>query len=554
MSDVEKLPADGGKELPPPIKTPRPKLTDASLILTIVAMLALLGLGFCVWRFNLTGDFALGNVLLVGFALLAMLTLVLWASIFAFRGFARLIPPVMLLLLVASPFAFLRIREVGGEMIPVFTWRFAPDPDELLEIPAAANLDESEDGVDLTTTTPDDFEQFPGPNGRMHVQHVELAKNWDANPPKLKWKQVIGAGWSTFAVVNGFAVTMEQRGPQELVTCYEVETGKLQWSHGVEARYDTILGGVGPRATPTIFAGRVYANGATGILRCLDGATGELIWQKDILAELDIAPVHDAKAILYGRSNSPLVYGNLVVVAGGANNAGDAAALIAFNNETGEVAWRGGHEQIGYATPVLATLDGIEQVVTVSESTVSGHDAADGHELWKFSWPGGSAGDSNNSQPIPLPNNRLFVSKAYGVGAAVVEVKASAAGKWNVEEIWASSTVLKTKFTNVVIHEGYAYGLSDGILQCVDVKNGESQWKKGRYHQGQVLGVGDVLLVMHETKGDVAMVELSPAGYNQLGKFNALDSTKVWNHLALYGNVLLVRDAQTMACWELPAK
>ena len=348
---------------------------------------------------------------------------------------------------------------------------------------------------------------------------------------------------------------MEQRGEQELVTCYEIATGKLQWSHGVKTRYDTVLGGVGPRATPTIDEqGMVYANGATGILRCIDGNTGKLVWQKDILKEIGVSKSHDAAAVMYGRSNSPLRYGEYVVVAGGAGPENEnAASLVAFNAATGDLAWRGGDDQIGYASPILGKLDGEEQVITVNEATASGHDPTNGKKLWQFPWghPGASAADSNNSQPIVVGEDELFVSKSYGVGAAVMQIFKSDSGDWSVSEIWSDTSVLKTKFTNVIINDGYVYGLSDGILECVDLSTGDRQWKKGRFHQGQILGVGSVILVINEKSGEITMVEMSPDSYRKLGEFEALDTSKVWNHLALHGKYLLVRDAQTAACWEL---
>jgi len=530
-----------------------------SLTAALLIMVGSITLGVVIRVFNLFGDFGLANVLLLIFTFLGVLAPVTWLSLFACRGWKRLLPHTVLLLLMAAPFIPFKIREVGGEMAPIFALRFAPDPDETLEIPPQTADQDAVPRVDLTTTTANDFPRFLGPGGKQHVEHVRLRPNWENYPPQLIWRQPIGAGWSAFAAVNGFAITMEQRGPQELVTCYDVETGELLWSHGIEARYQTVLGGIGPRATPTIHEGKVYANGATGVLRCLDGATGELLWQVDLLEALDIPPEYDAKAVAYGRSNSPLVYDNMVVVPGGAGPktqklTEDATTLVAFNKETGQLLWRGGHEQIGYASPVLTTLDGVRQVVSVNESSVSGHDALDGRELWKFPWPGSSSTESNNSQPVPLGDNRIFVSKAYGVGSAVFEVEQTPSGKWTAEVVWHEPTLLKTKFTNVVVDDGYIYGLSDGILECVEAATGRRMWKKGRFHQGQILGVGDVLLVMDETSGEVSMVDMTPRGYENLGTFAALESNKVWNHLALYGKHLLVRDAQTAACWELPTK
>src|SRR4029078_7871923 len=127
-----------------------------------------------------------------------------------------------------------------------------------------------------------DFPQFLGPQRSCWIPGPELARDWSKQPPKLVWKRPIGAGWSAFSAVNGYAVTMEQRGAEEWVTCYEVATGEPVWGQAIEARHENPMGGVGPRATPTIHRGRVYALGATGVLRCLDGASGKLLWSDDV--------------------------------------------------------------------------------------------------------------------------------------------------------------------------------------------------------------------------------------------------------------------------------
>src|SRR5205807_4314259 len=136
--------------------------------------------------------------------------------------------------------------------------------------------------IDLTTTTAEDFPHFLGPERSCWLPGPALARDWSTQPPKVIWKQPIGAGWSAFSAVNGYAVTMEQRGAEEWVTCYEIATGKPIWGHAIETRHENPMGGVGPRGTPTIHQGRVYALGATGILRCLDGATGKLLWSDDL--------------------------------------------------------------------------------------------------------------------------------------------------------------------------------------------------------------------------------------------------------------------------------
>ncbi|HPM82035.1 MAG TPA: PQQ-like beta-propeller repeat protein [Candidatus Anammoximicrobium sp.] len=446
---------------------------------------------------------------------------------------------------LAAAVACLRIEQVSGDLVPRLVFRWQPDADQRLARPAAATAD-----VDLQTTTPEDFPQFLGPRRDAHLTGIRLDRNWQVRPPRLLWRQAIGAGWSTFAAVNGFAVTMEQRGDEELVTCYEVATGTMRWFHAVPARHHTVLGGAGPRATPTIHEGRVYALGATGVLRCLDGATGRPVWIEDLLARIGVTAEEDLDAIAWGRSNSPLIVDDLVVVPLGGPAQGPWVSLAAFDKATGRLVWTGGDCQASYSSPVLATIAGRRQILIVNQGYVSGHDPASGAQLWKHPWPGSSRGDASVSQVVPAPNDRLLLSKGYGVGAKLLQVSRNGPDQWQVAEVWSNSRVLRTKFCNVVVLGDHVYGLSDGILECVEVAGGRRVWKAGRYAMGQILGAGDLLVVQAES-GEVALVEATPAEHRELGRLAALEG-KTWNNPSLYGRYLLLRNAEQAACYELP--
>jgi outer membrane protein assembly factor BamB len=307
----------------------------------------------------------------------------------------------------------------------------------------------------------------------------------------LLWRIDVGAAWSAFAAVNGYAVTMEQRGDDELVTCYEIATGRLQWFHAVATRHQTVMGGVGPRSTPTIHEGKVYTLGATGMLHCLDGATGQVVWQDDILKRLGLTPRQDLQGIAWGRSASPLIVDNLVVVPWGGPAAGTKISLAAYDKDTGEVVWTGGEHQAAYASPTLATLAGVRQILSVNQDMVTSHDPATGSVLWQVPWPGNSASNASVSQPVALPGDRVLLTKGYGINAKLLQIRRAEGDGWSVDEIWNAPRVLQTKFTNAVVLDEYAYALSDGILQCVRLADGRRQWRGGRYGQGQVLAVGE---------------------------------------------------------------
>lgn len=450
----------------------------------------------------------------------------------------------------------LRIERVSGDLVPEFNWRWAPARDRLLGKAATTTGDAAP-----WTTTPADFPRFLGPDGRCGLDAPALDPDWEARPPRLVWRRPIGAGWSGFATCGDHAVTLEQRGDEEVIACYAIATGAPEWTVSVPARHETILGGVGPRSTPTIHDGMVYATGATGWLHAIDGPTGRVVWRKNILDDLGIDADAHAAAVAWGRAGSPLVTDSLVIVPAGGPRpkpaAGEAenVALVAYDRTTGQRRWTAGDEQISYVTPALVRFGGREQVVSVDEAHVAGYDPADGRRLWQAEWPGHSNSDASCSQAVPLDDSRFFVSKGYGIGAAVFEIDpvsraAADTLPWGIREVWRQPQLLKTKFTNVAIYEGHAYGLSDGILECVRLTDGRRAWKGGRYGQGQVLRVGGMLIVQAES-GDVVLVEASPKKHVARAKLAAI-AGQTWNNPCLVGSRLLVRNAEEAACYELP--
>jgi outer membrane protein assembly factor BamB len=518
-------------------KKPRRWRTD---LMFTVAVLAAAGAGL-LWVATLTideWDYDHQNVFTIGIISGAVLVLGLWFLIRASirRLWKVLIPVGTLALLVGS----LRIENATGDMHIQLAWRWSPRPDQL--------LDKAEPQTTVTAPaeaapTGRDYPRFLGADGRAAVRGLPLETDWKNHPPKQLWRQPIGAGWSAFAVVGPYAVTQEQRDEEELVVCYELTSGKILWSHADLVRFIDLVGvgGVGPRATPTIHEGKVYTQGATGILNCLELSTGQLHWSRNIIEE------NQAPQIEWGRSGSPLVVDHMVVVsAGGPNN----RSLVAYDRETGERIWSAGSDRASYASPIVATLDDVWQVVTVNEDHVRGHRLDDGEPLWDFDWPGSSSSDANTSQPVALDSNRVFISKGYQDGCAVFDVRRDANGRFRAELIWRAPTLLKTKMTNVVIHDGHLYGLSGGILECVQIDQLKQRWKGGRYGHGQIMLVDDYLLVVTE-KGAVAIAEATPKEHVELARFQALKG-KTWNNPAIAGPYLLVRNHLEAACYELP--
>lgn len=387
-----------------------------------------------------------------------------------------------------------------------------------------------------------DMPRFMGPAGDGSLPEPAWQTDWQAHPPREVWRQPVGLGWSGFAVVGRRAITQEQREEQECVTCYDIATGALLWSHADRALFEEGMGGGGPRATPTVDAARglVFTLGGTGLLNCLDLKTGAVKWMRDILKETA------SPSPKWGKSSSPLLVGNLVVCSGGDTG----ASLIAFQADTGAVAWQGGTDGGSYNSPVLMKLAGREQIVTINYQSVTGHDPADGKVLWTFPWPGEFP---KVCQPAAAGPDRLLITASYAMKSRLLEIKPGAAGGSPLQcmEIWSSS-VPRTKFSSPSIVGGHAYALDEGTLACVDLSTGERVWREGRYGFGQHVLVGGRWLLIQSERGPVALVKASPEKLEETSRLDAL-SSKTWNPPTLAGRWLLLRNDTEMVCYELPA-
>jgi outer membrane protein assembly factor BamB len=347
----------------------------------------------------------------------------------------------------------------------------------------------------------------------------------------------VGAAWSAFAVEGDVVVTQEQHGEDEQVVAYDASTGRVLWRHSDRARYATVIAGVGPRATPTIHEGRVYAMGATGILNALRVQDGQRLWTRRVLEE------NGSSNLEWGTSASPLVdEGRVIVTPGGK----DGRSLVAYSAATGEPLWAAGSDRQSYSSATIAVLAGRRQILVLNGPSVAGHDAATGALLWQKPWP---AQQPNVAQPLPLPGDRVLFSAGYGVGSKLYALAASPDGSVTASLIWESPR-LKAKFANAFFYDGFVYGLDDGVFTCLDPQDGQRKWRAGRYGHGQAILAGGLFLIQAED-GEVVLVEPKPEGLEELGRFTAFE-TKTWNPPALAGNRLYLRNDREAAAYELP--
>lgn len=443
------------------------------------------------------------------------------------------------LLVAVASVAAIRKVDFGGDMGPIVEFRWEPDPRDVLDA-----YRRGEAAAPAETVAPliaDDPSDYPEYRNRLRdgVAHgPALSRDWKARPPREVWRHPCGGGYAGFAVAGGRAVTVEQRRDDEVIVCYDAVSGRELWAHAYRAHFHDPRA-EGPMATPTLAGGAVYSMGGTGRLVCLDLATGNLKWEVDTLADND--------NLSWGMAGSPLVYDDVVVVNPGEQRGRPAGrALIAYERVRGGEAWAVGNRRAGYCSPMLATLAGVKQIVLFDGEEIAGYDIAGKGRLWGLPWTTNQG--INVAQPIPLQDDRLFVSSGYGVGCGIVQVTHGDTG-WDAKEL-RHSLALRSHFSSPVLHKQLIYGLDEGILACVDPATLQRIWKGNRYGKGQLLRCDDLLLVQCES-GELALVEAAGANSRELGRFRALTGDKTWNCPCLASGKAYVRNHREMACYDL---
>lgn len=566
----------------------RPRLHRALnliALMTIVAMGALIA--FMMLRprdvLDQFGD-SIPNLIAYSSGLFAGLVALAW-FFFCSRFSRRVVWGVTLPILAAMVGGVASLRDVhfDGDMHLAFEWRWQPTQDERLEQFRSSAEKPSASTASVEPVTAEDMPGYRGANRDGVVNGPPLNENWTAAPPQVLWKHPIGGGYSQFAIVGDSAITLEQRRDAEAVVCYDTATGSERWLYESPGKFDEAMGGPGPRSTPTITGGRVYVLGALGHLACLELADGKPVWSRNLLEELTLSNSE------WGMTSSPLVLDDrLIVNIGGYYGGG----LIAVRLDDGKDVWRsegiaavkdgppppvaaalakegaapaasdqdhgaanpdGGRNRAGYASPILATIDGVPQIVNFDGVGLWAHAPDDGRTLWFVHFENGPG--VNVAQPIVFPDGRVFIAASYNVGSRMLQVKKSEAG-WDVATVW-ENRAMRCKMGSAVLVGDHLYGLDEGILVCVDPATGKRLWKgsrevesTGRYGHGQLLVSNGLLLVLSE-RGDLFLVKPQPDKLVELGRLHVLDGEKTWNPPAMARGKLYVRNHHEMACLDM---
>jgi outer membrane protein assembly factor BamB len=353
-----------------------------------------------------------------------------------------------------------------------------------------------------------------------------------------RWKVEIGTGYATPLVVGDRVYQFSRIGENETMTALDAASGKIAWQAGYPVTFTmnpaTKQHGPGPKSTPVFFNGRLYSIGMTGTVTAWDAASGKQVWQK----------TGNGPELLYTtHAFSPLVDGTNVIFHVGGN---DKGALTAFDLNTGTVRWSWTGDGPGYASPVVATIDGVRQIVTPTQVKIVGVDAATGALLWER--PMVHQFVSNSITPI-VSGQTVIVA---GTGPLFAFVVARRAGQWTTEQLW-ENTELPLRYTTPVVSGDMLFGLSGrnaGQYYALDSKTGKTLWTSdGRQAaHASVARSGDLLFSL-ESDGELVIARSSQTAFQPVKRYK-VSANETWAQPAISGNRVFVKDVTSLTLWS----
>jgi outer membrane protein assembly factor BamB len=393
-----------------------------------------------------------------------------------------------------------------------------------------------------TSAHADDWPQFLGPARNGQSAEKKLISSFPNDGPKVIWKSTLGVSMSGVAVAGESLFTLFQDDAKQYAVCLKTQDGSEVWKTELAPLYENGMGN-GPRATPSISAGKVVVSTGEGILIALDEATGKKLWSVDVPKSLDAKPSE------YGMSCSPLIVDSIV-------NAGSASAAVAgFDLETGKLAWKCGAGNAGYSSPVLMTLAGTTQAVSFTASGVVGINPKTSDQLWSFDFP--TEYDCNTANPVQISPYELLISAGENHGSVILKIQPD--GKiFRVEEVWSSlgkDSQLRAEWQTPVVMDGHLYGLDNSgsagpitNLVCIRVKDQKTVWQKNRFGKSNLIAA-DGKLFLTTMEGEVVIVEASPAAFKELARATVMETTR--QAPALSKGRIYVRDDKDVICIDV---
>lgn len=386
--------------------------------------------------------------------------------------------------------------------------------------------------------------QLLGPNRNGISTETGLIDRFGPDGPKIVWRVPGGVGKSGIALDGKRAITMVEQDGKQTVLALDAASGKTLWQTPVAPGYRNSMG-AGPRATPTIASGSVYAFTGEGILVALDQVTGKIRWRHNVVREAGGKPAE------YGMACSPLVVGKLVIVTAGVKG----ASIVAYDTAKGTLVWKQGDDPAGYSSPALRTVGGREQVVVFTGGAATGLVPKTGKPLWRYAFK--TDYNCNIATPIAVGKSRLFISSGENHGSVMLYLKPSGEGL-EATEAWKSlgrKSVMRNEWQTSVLIDGYLYGMDNQgaagpitHLNCVHAETGKLVWRQIRFGKGNLIAA-DGKLYISTFKGDLVIVRASPKKFEELARAKVIIGTR--QAPALLGGKIYLRDGKEIVCVDV---
>jgi outer membrane protein assembly factor BamB len=417
----------------------------------------------------------------------------------------------------------------------------------------------------------DDWPRWLGPQGDSVWRETNIVDHLPKTGPPIKWRAPVAYGYSGPAVAAGrvYVTDYQTTDPlvnkasartklegQERILCFDADNGKVLWRHQYKCPYEISYPG-GPRATPTVHDGKVYALGAEGNLTCLDAVSGSVVWARDLHKDYNV------KTPYWGYSGSPLVDGQKVIcIVGGKDN-----AVVAFDKDSGNELWKAlSCSEAGYSSPVIIQAAGRRQLIVWHPEAINCLDPETGKLYWT------SEAKLANKMSIMTPRHGSDYLYVGGIGTIGVCLMLDP-DKPAVTEAYRGEKnrgIFPVNSTPVVDGE-LMYGVSQqGELMAVTLATGEQLWetlkattrddRKTNNATAFLVRNGDRYFLFNES-GHLIIARLNRKGYEENSRFKLLEPTNtsfnrpvVWTHPAFARRCIFARNDKELVCASLAAE
>ncbi len=401
-----------------------------------------------------------------------------------------------------------------------------------------------------------DWPQYLGPTRNAVAPEKGLARTWPAEGPKVLWAIPLGEGFGAPAVYGGNIYILDRAGAdKDVARCLDLATGQEKWRTEYDAKGGNLGGFPGSRQTPTVDEQHVYTVGGYGHVKCFDRATGKEVWAADLQKDFGM------RLPMWGFSQSPVLYGDTIILAAQSQQAG----VVAFDKNTGKVVWKSEAlpGSAGYVALTLTTISGVDQVIAISagergpKGAVCGFDAKAGTKLWSYD---GWQCKIPIPPATPIGDGRFFITAEYGANSVMIQV-AKEGEAFAVKELFKTDKC-ESQIHPPILYKDHLYVNSNGNRRadgmiCLDLQ-GNLKWKTDKnpfFEKGGLLLADGLIYNMEGNNGTLHLIEPSPEGYKELAKAKVLDSGKerMWAPLVLVDGKLLVRSQEEMKCLDVKA-